>query len=65
MQVALLDDDVDSGRVVVDHLTAAGHRIEWVTPVSRAEARFAADAAAMSPIELLLFDLRPHPPTMA
>jgi two-component system, OmpR family, response regulator len=59
MQVALLDDDVDSGRVVVDHLAAAGHRIEWVTPVSRAEARFAADAAAGSPIELLLFDLRP------
>jgi IS30 family transposase len=35
MQVALLDDDVDLGRFVVDHLAAAGHRIEWVTPVSK------------------------------
>jgi two-component system, OmpR family, response regulator len=56
MQVALLEDNLELGRAVVDHLVAAGHRVEWPRPVSRGEAHL---AAARSPPDLLLLDLRP------
>jgi two-component system, OmpR family, response regulator len=57
VQVALLEDDVELGRALVERLVAAGHQVEWFTPTVQAEARFA--AASTSPPELLLLDLKP------
>jgi two-component system, OmpR family, response regulator len=59
MQVALLEDDADLGRAVVENLRAAGHRIAWLTCVSQAEAHFSSEAAAGSPPGLMLLDVRP------
>ncbi len=57
MQVALLEDDVELGRALVERLVAAGHRVEWLTPTGLAEARLA--AATTPPPDLLLLDLKP------
>jgi two-component system OmpR family response regulator len=49
MDLLLLEDDIDLGQAVADHLEAAGHQVHWVKLLSQAR-------AAAAP-ELALFDL--------
>ncbi len=49
MRVLLLEDDVDLGQAVVDHLEAAGHTVHWCKLVSQ--------AAAAPETDLALIDL--------
>ncbi|MBL0720769.1 response regulator transcription factor [Piscinibacter sp. Jin2] len=54
MHLLLLEDDIDLGQAVLDHLEAAGHAVQWMKLIAQAEARLAGEAA----IELALFDLQ-------
>jgi two-component system OmpR family response regulator len=53
MQLLLLEDDIDLGQAVVDHLEARGHRVAWMKRCNQVEPALAADAR----VELMLFDL--------
>lgn len=53
LQLLLLEDDIDLGQAVVDHLEAQGHAVAWMKRCGQVEPALAADAR----IELLLFDL--------
>ena len=50
MDLLLLEDDDDLGQAVVDHLTAAGHRVRWCRRI--------AEARATPPWALALLDLQ-------
>ena len=50
MDLLLLEDDDDLGQAVVDHLVAAGHRVQW--------ARCIAEARGAPPWALALLDLQ-------
>jgi two-component system, OmpR family, response regulator len=59
MQVVLLEDDLDLGQAVADHLVAAGHCVEWHKLAGDAEARFATAPGGVAATDLLLLlDLR-------
>ena len=53
MHLLLLEDDIDLGQAVVDHLEAHGHAVHWCKRIVQAAA--ALDGAA--PVELALLDL--------
>lgn len=53
MHLLLLEDDIDLGQAVVDHLEAHGHGVSWLKLCAQAEAVLAGG----SPADLLLFDL--------
>lgn len=54
MQLLLLEDDIDLGQAVVDHLEAQGHTVTWMKLCAQAEAAMRGDPA----IELVLLDLQ-------
>lgn len=54
MQLLLLEDDIDLGQAVVDHLEAQGHIVTWMKLCAQAEAALRCDPA----IELVLLDLQ-------
>ncbi|MFM2052448.1 MAG: hypothetical protein RL456_485 [Pseudomonadota bacterium] len=49
MHVLLLEDDIDLGQAVVDHLEAAGHRVHWC--------KLIAQTREAAPADFALFDL--------
>jgi two-component system, OmpR family, response regulator len=49
MRVLLLEDDIDLGQAVSDHLEAAGHRVHWC--------KLVAQAARAPEVDLALLDL--------
>jgi two-component system OmpR family response regulator len=49
MDLLLLEDDIDLGQAVADHLKVAGHQVQWVKLLSQAR--------AAAPPELALLDL--------
>lgn len=57
LHLLLLEDDIDLGQAVVDHLEAHGHHVQWMKLCSQAE-RTLAEGAASPPVELVLLDLR-------
>lgn len=54
MQLLLLEDDIDLGQAVVDHLEAQGHAVSWMKLCAQADAALAAGP----PLDLLLLDLQ-------
>ncbi|HET9977920.1 MAG TPA: response regulator transcription factor [Burkholderiaceae bacterium] len=47
MRVLLLEDDIDLGQAVAEHLEAAGHEVHWCKLVAQARAAPATDAALL------------------
>lgn len=61
MRVVLLEDDADLAQAVRDHLSGAGHEVEWFGRVADAEARLRRCREAGPTMELLLLDMKlPH-----
>eukprot|EP01136_Pigoraptor_vietnamica_P003376 Opistho-1_new@2258 len=54
MQLLLLEDDIDLGQAVVDHLEAQGHAVMWMKLCAQTEAALRGNSA----IELMLLDLQ-------
>ena len=47
MHVLLLEDDIDLGQAITDHLEAAGHQVHWCKLISQARTRTDADFAML------------------
>lgn len=54
MHLLLLEDDIDLGQAVVEHLEAGGHAVQWMKRIAQAEAALAGGEA----VELALLDLQ-------
>ena len=53
MHILLLEDDIDLGQAVAEHLEALGHTVDWMKLCSQAEAVIQRDG-----VDLILMDLR-------
>jgi two-component system, OmpR family, response regulator len=53
MQILLLEDDIDLGQAVAEHLEAHGHRVDWMKLCSQAD-----QAQKRTDIDMILLDLR-------
>lgn len=56
MDVLLLEDDIDLGQAVTDHLEANGHHVSWMKLVAQAEVALADPAIALALLDLHLPD---------
>ena len=49
MQVLLLEDDIDLGQAVTEHLEAGGHEVYWCKLIAQARAAPPADRRVGTP----------------